>query len=57
MACAQRALGEGKCVVIGLQSTGESRMSEVIKERGTDLDDFASGVIPITTFIDGCLQR
>jgi hypothetical protein len=37
------ALAEGKCVVIGLQSTGESRTADVVAERGEELDDFVSG--------------
>lgn len=53
---AQKALREGKCVVIGLQSTGESRMSEIVKEKGPDLDDFASGVTLVTALIGGFLQ-
>lgn len=37
------ALQEGKCVVIGLQSTGEARTADVVAERGESLDDFVSG--------------
>lgn len=40
---AKEALAEGKCVVIGLQSTGEARTADVIAERGEELDDFVSG--------------
>lgn len=40
---AQRALEEGKCVVIGLQSTGEARTADLVAERGEELDDFISG--------------
>ncbi len=40
---AKQALAEGKCVVIGLQSTGEARTADVIAERGEELDDFVSG--------------
>ena len=40
---AKQALAEGKCVVIGLQSTGEARTVDVIAERGEELDDFVSG--------------
>ena len=39
----QQALADGKCVVIGLQSTGEARTADVIAERGEELDDFVSG--------------
>ncbi|GMH45404.1 hypothetical protein BSKO_13361 [Bryopsis sp. KO-2023] len=42
--CAEEALSEGKCVVIGLQSTGEMRLSELAKEKGNEMDDFASGL-------------
>lgn len=40
---AKTALEEGKCVVIGLQSTGEARTADVVAERGEELDDFVSG--------------
>jgi hypothetical protein len=41
----QAALEAGKCVVIGLQSTGEARTLDVVAERAIDgeLDDFVSG--------------
>lgn len=39
----QAALKEGKCVVIGLQSTGEARTADVVAERGEMLDDYVSG--------------
>ena len=39
----KEALAQGKCVVIGLQSTGEARTVDVIAERGEELDDFVSG--------------
>ena len=39
----QQALEEGKCVVVGLQSTGEARTADVVAEKGEDLDDFVSG--------------
>ena len=39
----QAALEEGKCVVIGLQSTGEARTADVVAERGELLDDYVSG--------------
>ena len=37
------ALEEGKCVVIGLQSTGEARTADIVAERGEVLDDYVSG--------------
>lgn len=40
---AKEALAEGKCVVIGLQSTGEARTADVVSEKGEELDDFVSG--------------
>lgn len=40
---AKTALMEGKCVVIGLQSTGEARTADAVAERGEELDDFVSG--------------
>ena len=39
----QEAIADGKCVVIGLQSTGEARTADVIAERGEELDEFVSG--------------
>ena len=39
----QAALEEGKCVVIGLQSTGEARTADIVAERGEVLDDYVSG--------------
>ena len=39
----QDAVKDGKCVVIGLQSTGEARTGDVIAEKGEELDDFVSG--------------
>lgn len=39
----QQALEDGKCIVIGLQSTGEARTADVIAERGEELDEFVSG--------------
>ncbi len=39
----QQALEEGKCVVVGLQSTGEARTADVVAEKGEDLEDFVSG--------------
>ncbi|EXB51234.1 Protein strawberry notch [Morus notabilis] len=40
---AKKALQEDKCVVIGLQSTGEARTEEAITKYGLELDDFISG--------------
>uniref|UniRef100_A0A0D6R552 PHD-type domain-containing protein n=1 Tax=Araucaria cunninghamii TaxID=56994 RepID=A0A0D6R552_ARACU len=40
---AKQALLDGKCVVIGLQSTGEARTEEAVTKYGTELDDFVSG--------------
>ncbi|XP_052207187.1 protein FORGETTER 1 [Diospyros lotus] len=40
---AKQALMENKCVVIGLQSTGEARTEEAVTKYGTELDDFISG--------------
>ncbi|KAG6545283.1 hypothetical protein Mapa_013396 [Marchantia paleacea] len=40
---AKQALLEGKCVVIGLQSTGEARTEEAVNKYGVELDDFVSG--------------
>ncbi|WVZ94507.1 hypothetical protein U9M48_040390 [Paspalum notatum var. saurae] len=40
---AKEALAEEKCVVIGLQSTGEARTEEAIAKYGIELEDFVSG--------------
>ncbi|KAJ8762665.1 hypothetical protein K2173_010686 [Erythroxylum novogranatense] len=40
---AKQALVEDKCVVIGLQSTGEARTEEAVTKYGFELDDFISG--------------
>ncbi|XP_021767573.1 protein FORGETTER 1-like isoform X2 [Chenopodium quinoa] len=40
---AKKALKENKCVVVGLQSTGEARTEEAISKYGLELDDFVSG--------------
>ncbi|XP_044468508.1 protein FORGETTER 1 [Mangifera indica] len=40
---AQKALAEDKCVVVGLQSTGEARTEEAVTKYGAELDDFISG--------------
>uniref|UniRef100_A0A164XUU3 PHD-type domain-containing protein n=1 Tax=Daucus carota subsp. sativus TaxID=79200 RepID=A0A164XUU3_DAUCS len=37
------ALAKDKCIVIGLQSTGEARTEEAVTKYGADLDDFISG--------------
>ncbi|KAK1280548.1 hypothetical protein QJS04_geneDACA014302 [Acorus gramineus] len=39
----KKALSENKCVVIGLQSTGEARTEEAVSKYGLELDDFVSG--------------
>ncbi|GER33848.1 RING/FYVE/PHD zinc finger superfamily protein [Striga asiatica] len=39
----KEALVENKCVVIGLQSTGEARTEEAVSKYGVELDDFVSG--------------
>ncbi|XP_008791000.1 protein FORGETTER 1 isoform X1 [Phoenix dactylifera] len=40
---AKQALADDKCVVIGLQSTGEARTEEAVTKYGLELDDFVSG--------------
>ncbi|KAH7536674.1 hypothetical protein FEM48_Zijuj03G0009500 [Ziziphus jujuba var. spinosa] len=40
---AKQALSNDKCVVIGLQSTGEARTEEAVTKYGLELDDFISG--------------
>ncbi|XP_031283369.1 protein FORGETTER 1-like [Pistacia vera] len=40
---AKKALAEDKCVVVGLQSTGEARTEEAVTKYGVELDDFISG--------------
>ncbi|RDX80927.1 Protein FORGETTER 1, partial [Mucuna pruriens] len=40
---AKQALVKEKCVVIGLQSTGEARTEEAVTKYGSELDDFVSG--------------
>ncbi|RHN53138.1 putative Zinc finger, RING/FYVE/PHD-type, protein strawberry notch [Medicago truncatula] len=39
----KQALMEDKCVVIGLQSTGEARTEDAVTKYGSELDDFISG--------------
>ena len=36
MRVANEALGEGKCVVIGLQSTGDSRTKQMVQRRAEE---------------------
>lgn len=38
----KQALSQGKCVVIGLQSTGESQTNDAIDEMDGELEDFVS---------------
>ncbi|CAL5069870.1 unnamed protein product [Urochloa decumbens] len=40
---AKQALAENKCVVIGLQSTGEARTEEAVTKYGVEMEDFVSG--------------
>lgn len=42
MEIAQEAIRNGKCVVIGLQSTGEAKTLEQLEEAGGELNDFVS---------------
>ena len=42
MRLAKQALRDGKCVVIGLQSTGEARLMDVLEEKGGELSEFVS---------------
>uniref|UniRef100_UPI00358DE5C9 protein strawberry notch homolog 1 isoform X3 n=1 Tax=Myxine glutinosa TaxID=7769 RepID=UPI00358DE5C9 len=42
VALAREELKNGKCVVIGLQSTGEARTLEALEEGGGELNDFVS---------------
>lgn len=39
---AKKAVEDGKCVVIGLQSTGEARTLDVIEREGGDITEFIS---------------
>ncbi|GAU25303.1 hypothetical protein TSUD_274100 [Trifolium subterraneum] len=39
----KQAIMEDKCVVIGLQSTGEARTEDAVSKYGSELDDFISG--------------
>lgn len=38
----KKALDQGKCVVIGLQSTGESQTNEALDDGEGEVDDFVS---------------
>ncbi|CAD7698075.1 unnamed protein product [Ostreobium quekettii] len=49
---AEKALKDGKCVIIGLQSTGEARTSDIVNERGTELEDFAGMKEILCKFIE-----
>ncbi|KAG8043403.1 hypothetical protein GUJ93_ZPchr0458g22439 [Zizania palustris] len=40
---AKEALTENKCVVVGLQSTGEARTEEAVTKYGVEMEDFVSG--------------
>jgi hypothetical protein len=40
---ARAAVANGKCAVVGLQSTGEARTADVVADKGEELDDFVSG--------------
>ena len=53
----QAALADDKCVVIGLQSTGDARTVEAVAERAVDgeLDDFVSGPKVLLSFALGPL--
>ncbi|MED6150702.1 udp-glycosyltransferase, partial [Stylosanthes scabra] len=51
----KQALMEDKCVVIGLQSTGEARTGGAVAKYGFELDDFISGPQELLVkFIDDC---
>ncbi|KAL5214680.1 hypothetical protein ABZP36_003832 [Zizania latifolia] len=39
----KEALAENKCVVVGLQSTGEARTEEAVTKYGVEMEDFVSG--------------
>lgn len=42
MDVAKKAVEDGKCVVIGLQSTGEARTLDVLEQEDGELNDFVS---------------
>ncbi|KAH7839686.1 hypothetical protein Vadar_007346 [Vaccinium darrowii] len=51
---AKQALIENKCVVIGIQSTGEARTEEAVEKYGLELDGFISGPRELLlTFVEG----
>ncbi|XP_072081067.1 protein FORGETTER 1 [Arachis hypogaea] len=51
----KQALMEDKCVVIGLQSTGEARTEGAVAKYGFELDDFISGPQELLEkFVDDC---
>lgn len=39
---AKKAVEDGKCVVIGLQSTGEARTLDILEQEDGELNDFVS---------------
>ncbi|KAG8043407.1 hypothetical protein GUJ93_ZPchr0458g22878, partial [Zizania palustris] len=45
---AKEALTENKCVVVGLQSTGEARTEEAVTKYGVEMEDFVSGEEKVT---------
>ena len=53
---AKKAIEDGKCVVIGLQSTGEARTQDVVAERGEELDDFVSGPRVSTLYLSASIH-
>nr|CAB3488213.1 unnamed protein product [Digitaria exilis] len=40
---AKEGMAENKCVVVGLQSTGEARTEEAVTKYGVEMEDFVSG--------------
>ena len=44
IALSKKALEEGKCVVVGLQSTGEARTLEQLEQCSGEVDDFFSTI-------------
>lgn len=44
VALSRKALEEGKCVVVGLQSTGEARTLEQLEQSSGEVDDFLSTI-------------
>lgn len=41
VALARQALQEGKCVVVGLQSTGEARVKQMARDKGMQVGGMA----------------